>query len=64
MCRPARPAPPAGRSEWASAPEARQLFALRLEQAARGGAGLMLGEEVGDSLRERAVIFGDGDRHE
>jgi hypothetical protein len=24
----------------------------------------MFGEEVGDSLRERAVIFGDGDRHE
>ena len=44
-------------------PEARQPLLIGLEQAARDGAGLMLGEEVGDGLREHAVIFGYSNRH-
>lgn len=44
-------------------PEVRQPFLIGLEQAARHRAGLMLGEEVGDGLREYAVIFGYSNRH-
>ena len=44
-------------------PEVRQGFRLGVEQGAGGGTGLVLGQEVGDGLRERAVLFGDGDRH-
>jgi hypothetical protein len=44
-------------------PEAGQFLGLGREQGAGGRAGLMLGEQAGDGLRQGAVLFRDGDRH-
>ena len=44
-------------------PELRQFLGLGLEQSAGGPPGVVLGQEVGRSVRQGAVVFGDRDRH-
>jgi hypothetical protein len=45
-------------------PVRRQRLVGCLEQGARRRARLVLGQEVCDGLGERAMIFGDGERHD
>jgi hypothetical protein len=45
-------------------PERGQVLGPGLEQAAGSSPRLVLRQEVRDGLREGAVIFRDGDRHE
>ena len=35
-----------------------------LQQRARRGSGVVLGQEVADGVGERSVVLGDGDRHD
>ena len=44
-------------------PRRRAALVCGLEQGAGGGAGAVLGEEVGRRLGQGAVVVGDGDRH-
>ncbi len=44
-------------------PEGGQPVRLGFQQATGRSAGLMIGQEAGDGLREGAVLFRDGDRH-